>query len=535
MSELKVLYIDDDEGDREAGAGLELKEALTTCYKTSELLFKAVDFRIGKELIEADPDGFHLFIVDILEEHGDKSRDTGLGLIGLLSRTSSQAVIGISQDPELLPSAEGRGAHATLTKGQVSRHKEYVPTKLAAAFEQANVIPPLARPAALDRNEESLPLEATIEQVGETELGVIISRLCREQPDSIKLGYVRAGLSGSLVLRCSCSVPEDQDEEFLLKLSRDEQAARTELKAWQELGRASLYPQLLTTELAEAHGWYGMAIDFREGSTLSDWLTESQPDPAQVAEELGRILPDGGLVAQYAGSLRPKSKGPAAMMHEHTLTLGRRARILLARNAMLRLSDRHLPNRGSLGEPIELFIRHGHLPGRSPESLPSQSCTVNVHGDLHGRNIVIGQQRAVLIDPSRKLPGHPAIDWARLTVDVLLTGFAHPPESFEWGRSGEWLTLTGSFVRGDGELATDLMPSASVAAANWLRDNAQSIFEPLGGYAPEEWELRLALAVELLRAVPREALPMPIRVLALRAAADALDAAAAGAPEETPT
>lgn len=534
--ETKALVVDDELAER-SSITLTLEDAFHDVYEGCSVEVEAVDFEDATKLIRQDPNAFDLVVVDIIEKREGKPDSTpGIGLIDKLGKKSDAVIIAISEKSEEL--AKAKGAHAAVLKQQLRDGAGHMEEQLQRAFEMAGRTPRLAHPVKLIWDEESFALAATVELIGEERLGWLMSRLCQHKPTEIDVGFVRAGLSGAHVVHCFCHVADELDQEFLLKISRDGDASRQELTAWREISTSTLFPPLAADRVEQIDGWNAIAIVYQNGMTLTEWLSaEKPPSDDRVVSELKHLLLDGGLSTQYKRSHKPREKErPSEVMLKETLNLGRAARVLTAKDQVLELVDLFVPGADSaaVGEVVERFIRNGNLPNRGKETLPPGSVVVRVHGDLHGRNIVVGkEQQSVLIDPSEKVDAHPAMDWARLLVDVVLMGFASSPESHGWERMQQWRDLVAGLVRGTEAPDGDLLPHAAALAANWLRANTAVIFEKLGEQAPDEWELRLALAVELLRAVPRaEVLPMPVRVLALVAAVDALEAAAETAPQK---
>jgi hypothetical protein len=129
-----------------------------------------------------------------------------------------------------------------------------------------------------------------------------------------------------------------------------------------------------------------------------------------------------------------------------------------------------------------------------------------------------------MIDPADIGYAHPLTDWARLVVDVLLTGMTGSVASYEWDSQYEWQAALVSFVDGGSVAGHSSVRPGFGAAADVLAAQVGTLFEELrGAPPPADWERQLALAIELLRASGRIALlPMPVRVAAVRGAIEAL-------------
>lgn len=528
MAETKGLYIDDDPGDLERGVAWELEPAFSEAFEPAQMELDTKGFDHGESILRDNPNGYDLVFVDIMD--GEKER--GLTIISKLARDSSSVVIAITHYSGPLEKARTQGAHGGIYKNRVSE-PGYIAERLKEAYAAAKKTPPVTLPTEVAWDRRNFQLEATVQSVGEESLHYLIAKFCRKPPAKVRLGFLRSGMSGALVLHCHCEIDGAPNEGFLLKASRDQRAAEVEFEAWQEIpqGLRSLFPPP-PKSLVEVDGWHALAIDYRDGVTFTDWLTKEGPSGEGVANALERLFLQGGLSTHYAGSIETfDQKSPMDVMLEDPLQIGRRARIQAAKDDLLPLAERYVGGGEEISAAVERLLHDGQLVERGVETLPLGSSTAISHGDLHGRNVVVGEpQPAILIDPANMVALHPAADWSRLTVDVLLTGFAVREDSHDWGALEEWRQAVGGFVAGE-TLPERLLPPGSTAAADWLRSHAEAVFAPLGEQAPAEWELRLALAVELLRAIPRaEILPAPVRVLALLASVDALGAAAAAAP-----
>lgn len=549
MATTKCLYIDDDRQEFVRGVGARLKVAFALEYPQAELELEVFDFEEGEARLESEPGRYHLVVVDIFEGHPDQQGTTrGWSIIESL-RGTGPAVIAVSSHSNVLAASEDHGAHETLSKEHLRSDIEHrhLRRKIANALRAADVTPPVAAAVEFRSDDQDLMLEAAIHSVGAENLQRLVLEICSATPSAITIKLVRPGLSGAVVFNCYCDVAGGEDEEFLLKVSRDGYKARREAEAWNRVrGPAErLFPKLLSssTTVPESNGWFALGIAFRHGQTLTDWLARTEDAPTQdhVRLILTHIFGAGGLSAQYERSAKQlPAKRSTEVLLEQTMTLGRRAGVLAAIEEIRPLVAEKLPAYvARLGAP-EDFFRYQKVGELEAKDIPAGTCAVRTHGDLHGRNVLISDPLLVaLLDPADMADAHPATDWARMRADILLMGLAAQGGAHDWDgliQTGAWREVVRRTLTGEPVAELAAMPAAAATALGWLTDGTAEIFSGLSrmGRAPATWELHLVTAVEFMRATTRRAiLSMPLRVLALVAAIDALDAAAQAVPVES--
>ncbi len=547
MATTNCLYIDDDPQDLGRGVGIRLKLAFAREYPQAELELEPLDFEAGEARLENDLGHYHLVVVDIFEGHPARGgTERGWSIIEGL-RDKGVAVIAVSSHSDVLASSEDHGAHATLSKEHLRSDVEHkhLRRKLSDAFREAGVTPPVAATVEVSWDNKDLMLEAAVHSVGADNLKRLVIGICGATPSAIKIKLVRPGLSGAVVFNCYCEVDDGEDEEFLLKVSRDGSKARREAEAWNDVrGPAErLFPKLLSssTKVPESNGWFALGIAFRHGQTLTEWLDRSGDalTEGHIHLVLTHIFGAGGLNAQYERSVKPlPAMRSTDILLENTVPLGRRAGVLAAIDEIRPLVDHKLPAYADhVGAPGD-FFRYGKVGTCEAQHIPMGTCTVRTHGDLHGRNVLVSDPLLVaLLDPADMAAAHPATDWARLRVDVLLMGLAGQGGAHDWDgltAPNGWREIICRTLAGEPVAELAAMPAAAAIALEWLTASAGDIFSGLAGagHAPAPWELHLTTAVELMRAATRRAiLSMPLRVLALTAAIDALDAAARAIPD----
>ena len=346
----------------------------------------------------------------------------------------------------------------------------------------------------------------------------------------MKLSYVRGGLSGAIVIHWEYTNHYGK-QEFLLKVSRDQGRMLAEERAWKEAHFGQLLIPAPTHELVEAGGWYALAPKFRRGVTLTDWLCNGDKVPSDdaVRKALDELFGDGGLseVAATSSTERPEDR-PSSVVAAGLLTLRRSANIGLAIRELTPLLARHTPDEISRLDLARRLLRSGTIAAVDAAAVPRGSYLVRCHGDLHGRNVLVdSRDHVILLDPADSAMLHWSADWARLTVDLFLSGIASDPRAHEWALLESWREAAGRLVRGDAIAETEALPLPARTAVNWLRIEAPLLFTGVGNGVPNEWELRLSLTAELLRGCyRREELSAPLRLVALVAALDGIEASA---------
>jgi hypothetical protein len=221
---------------------------------------------------------------------------------------------------------------------------------------------------------------------------------------------------------------------------------------------------------------------------------------------------------------------PTEAIRDSSLGLHRGARLLLAVSELGDLARHHAGADKELIERVTRFVRFGRFGPIDSEDPARGTWHVRAHGDLHVRNVLVDSYHHVtLLDPANVDRAHWAVDWARLTADILLSSLSSRIEAYEWHLLKDWRELTGTVSCLEKLEETDLLSPRSTAAINWMTRERERIFAGVGEGLPIDWEIQLAFATELLRGAYRvDSLPPAIRVLALVAGADALEIAAAG-------
>lgn len=541
MPPTHCLYIEDQERDRVQAITPMLKKAFREAFRFAQLDVAAVNFDEGEGVLHERGNEFDVIVIDVYDRQDDGELEIrGFPLIREAARTTDAAVIAISQVPDAGAEALDAGAHVFVQKDALRRAHglEYLTSQIRNALQAARVRPKPETAIQLDYELDDVRLAALIDHIGEDNLVALLAQIPEATPERVKLNYIRGGLSGAIVLHWEY-LDSYGKHEFLLKTSRDHGRMVAEERAWKDAHFGQLLVPAPSHKLVDAGGWYALAPKFRRGVMMTDWLCSTDaPNADAVVKALDELFGDGGLseVARGSGVPRPEDR-PSDVVAAGLLTLRRSANIIVAMSELMPLIDRHQPDATPRLELARKLLRSGAISDVDRGAVPRGSYVVRCHGDLHGRNVLVGsRENVVLLDPADSAMLHWSADWARLTIDLLLSGIASDPRAHEWDDVTQWRAAVKALVRGETLPETPALPEPARVAVDWLRAEAPSLFSGIGEGVPQEWELRLGLTAELLRgSYRREELPAPIRVSALVAALDAIEATAERVPPVRPS
>jgi hypothetical protein len=541
MPETICLYIDDQPEDWSTGVGNPVADAFKAQYPHARLRIHGVDFDEGERRIrEGEAGRYDLILIDIFDKSGTTPRTRGYGLIELAVEMTDAAVIAISAEEAAVTDAERTSAHGWISKPRISEAngRQYLKARLADAVRVRGLYIRPLHDFEVDYQHSDLRLEAVISSIGEDRLSALVASLCDATLTGLTVEYVRAGLSGASVMNCLCTTDTGQ-RRLLVKASRDGHKMEREAEAWgrvNEFGQVPFPGNLVKDSVVNAGGWYGLATTFHAGKTLTDWLAGPRAvatSGGEDAERLVRQLFSAEMFPEaYASTAQfGKKLQPSEVVRDDLLGINRRARVRIAMDELrplLTVEKHRIAGGAEAFRTVERFLQSGVVGGLDVEDLPAGAWRVRSHGDLHGRNVLVQPEvTAKVLDPADARMQHWAGDWSRLIVDMFLSGLATSTDSYDFASMAVWRDASGTIVRDETAGDAPLVSTAIHAAIGWLRSNAATIFGRIDPALPTEWELRLALGVELLRgSYRREELAPPLRLLGLLAGADALHAAA---------
>lgn len=375
-----------------------------------------------------------------------------------------------------------------------------------------------------------------LEEVGEQTIGSFADRFALPGATSFELSSIAPGLSGAKILKLTYrgSAEDYSTRPLLVKVSRDRRALIREIDAYRTnvqqplrslLQRLLAHPHGTGTEPLEANGWYGIAFEFAEPSeSILSWLAA---DPTRERHQIEGVLRElffsGGLADLYQTTSQ-RANYVKTLVDEGLLSHYRRMAILEAIEIFQPLLDKYVAGKEADLSYARLFIEHGRLKDVEIRELQRRMTpTCIVHGDFHGRNVlVVGMaDRSVprVIDLASMGRAIWPTDLVRLFCDVFVSGWDSGTKSYEWSELGNWARLMDKLkVEGGafGDEETSDTPNRPVAfALDWLKQQKLAI-----AHLPEESyhqaEFALCLAVEFLRASYRDRdMPAPKRALGL--------------------
>jgi hypothetical protein len=498
--------------------------------------------------LRANPQKYGLFIADLL--FGPTGQDDrGLMAIEVAKQVNSKIAVlafSITDKNTLAETAKSKGADDFYSKLLLTGKGPSLASLGATLVrlvskKQPELIP--ITPIKQETYQGDLQLAAVIEVIGPEVVSRLVAKVVQSPCAEIRPFFVRAGLSGASVIRVDCSLEVDDQNPYvvqslLLKISRDEKQISSELSkiaALREFPSGSFIP-FAEKSVVNSGEWYAIAVEYKNALTLLDWLIKETNDRDTIERSLKTLFLGGGLASVYSRFRRREGTKPTTFIWETALNPSRRARIQLASEELFTLATTHGAFARPAREMLENFVRSRRLGDIDEERVDFGVSVCTSHGDLHGRNILIDENNhPSLIDPANIDTLHWAADVARLIVDLIVSGWDVGDKSHEWEKLIEWVDLSRSVVRGDiGAYVDDGESSNSriYMALRWLREKLWEIHKVKDNAEKPEWEFKLALAVEFMRAAYRlQDLPSPKRVLGLIAASEALGQAAANLKE----
>lgn len=539
---IHCLYLEDDPESRETYKDLiELAwESQKTTIHLNVHVVPSPDKAVQE--LRLNPQKYGLFIADLL--FGPKGQDDrGLVAIEAAKQVNPEiAVLAFSVTDKfpLVNKAKAKGADEFFSKLELAEESEAI-ISLGATMvrilskSQPELIP--FTPIKEESYKNDLQLAAVMEGIGPDIVSRLAAKILGKECEEVIPFFVRSGLSGAYVIRLDCRLAVDEQcpylvESLLLKLSRDEKLISSELSKIEDIRAfpTGTFIPFAEEKVVSSGEWFAIAVDYKNAQTFLDWLINKDVSFDIIEGSLRALFLGDGLRSVYTRFRRRNDVNPASFIWETMLNASRRARIGLAWEEFAGLARTHGGLDDGPRQMVESFIRSKRVDDIDEEMVYLGTSVCTSHGDLHGRNILIDENnRANLIDPANIGSLHWAADLARLMVDLMVSGWDHGDKSHEWNNMNAWLHLSRSLLIGEiaKPSSDDHSSNARVnAALKWLRDNLFEIHKVENQTDKPEWEFRLALAVEFMRASYRQQdLPSPKRVFGLISACEALRAA----------
>jgi len=539
MDEVRCLYFEDDPNQRSRytewieRAWNKLKTGIPITIIPSESPEAAIN-----QLRQA-PIKFHLFVADILVGTGDTAQALGLSAITYAREDNHNlAIVALSMgNGGFEQRALNAGANEYVSKQYLidNPRENLLGEKILKALRDCGHEPTSSKPETLLFDEDDFPLNSLIETIGKDNVVNFTVRILNQTCGEIRPSFIRAGLSGASVLKVDCAyeitesgIKRQEHPSILLKISPNSESLSNETSKDISEFPEGLFIRFIADKPIKSGSWYAIASKFKvEGKTFLDWLSRSNVPSERVEDALNSLFleNDRGLREVYQQAGRSDKERPNIVLW-NILSLGRRARIRQALDEFKSLADRYTPSNIFDERLIIDFIKSKRIDELNEEDIQKGTSYCLSHGDLHGRNILIGKSfKGYLIDPANIERLHWAADIARLSVDLIVSGWDIGDESYQWNKMAEWLDLSQAFIRGQIPTDEDELDSNGRirTALNWLRVNLPAIHAIDNVRLKPEWEFRLALAVEFMRAAYRQQdLPAPKRVLGIISACQAL-------------
>jgi CheY-like chemotaxis protein len=541
MNTLKCLYLEDDKDDLREWKGW-IKDSWDEMETHVPIVIDTIDSPedVAPKLTDAK-EAYHLLIADVFIAKKNQKTTNPLGL-----RATKQAR---EKHPNIAIIALTVGAvgmeETAILEGKADKYitKTYLRThptskRLGEAILEALRMhghePTPLKPDTLAVVEPSLPLETLLNTIGRDNILNFCHRIIKRPLKEVKVWYMRAGLSGASVLRADCEILVEvghapEYRKLLLKISRDQTGLVNELEKDINMFPDSLFVPFVKDIIVFSGGWYCIAAIFKHGSkTLIDWLCKNDVDKATIEKTMALLFSSHKLQHVYKNVAYRGNERPVTILWN--IAASRAARIDQSLNDLEALARKHDPSNLFEGLVITRFIGSAkRVCDLDENQFPLGTAVCWSHGDLHGRNILIDELgEPLLIDRANVEEMHWAADLARLVVDIIISGWDGGNDSHEWDKMLDWCELITFFVEG-----TPLrsQPTSGVnyrvyCALYWLKESLSQIHPSTSALPKRDWEFKLALGVEFMRASYRVLeLPSPKRVLGLYGACVALRAA----------
>jgi hypothetical protein len=354
--------------------------------------------------------------------------------------------------------------------------------------------------------EQTLRTRAAVEAIGEDSVKLVIKSLIGTRDASI--AALAGGMSGDFVFRVARSGagPGTPEENYVLKVSRDESALSKELNGAPAQSTQFLAVGLTQMSNGPVNGWWaGIGPLVPNNRTLEDLIVSTSSD--RTIDRTARTLWKATMCRAFrvATTLEPE------LLRLHRLS----ARFAFAIDGTcteVGILVRKVFGLKTLADEIE-FVRlnvtrkEGTIwPFRSDDELWCES-----HGDFHPRNVLWSANSPFVIDWARAGLAPRCTDVACMATDLFIR-VAEPTarENWDMSRTESDLETTWSALSARKRLPRSARPGVKFAAA--LFDAAVEE----GALIPE---LHRALTFQMLRYARFSSLPLPRRALALACAA----------------
>ncbi|MBI1286130.1 MAG: phosphotransferase [Flavobacteriales bacterium] len=369
------------------------------------------------------------------------------------------------------------------------------------------------------------------DSVGESVISSILAKYSSfsstiPENGSITIKALTPGWSGAYIFLADFGA----SKHVLFKLSNDLQELGKEFKNVEDYyeplrSKTTVKVGKVSPSKLQYKGWSALSFEFAsETNSCFNWL-QTNPTDTKVKKNLRTIFSDTCLMGLY------KVTGESELDCKSTLDL---VLLGLSRNKKLQvkasieelhgvLLNYNADYENSLLPLVSIIKENGSFDMLANEHMDPGFKAQICHGDLHANNLLIdANDDPILIDAGSIGYGHSTSDVCLLMVDLLIRGIDHGKLAyFDLTAIGEHFKLLEKVIDQKKIDSNTDSNKGICRAINYLNLNVNNLVEiPF-----EPWEFSLNLAVEFAKAACRNTFPPSKRVVALLAAARAIEEA----------
>lgn len=542
MPTLSLLYLDNDDYAYKSYSS-QIQEHWSDLYgyRPSIEHVNTIETALGK--LAQTPLPYQVLIADLLfpplDDPGasaDRHLPRGLEVVAAGARKQKLLIFAISQGkpdgfPRLGEEAINKGAHLFKFRGELADPLgpgiRGLCKELHELLIRHEILPD---DLAFEYDPSEPRLSVIVTEIGKPTLKALAKTAlsARGAPERFVARYIAPGMSGAYVLKLEAFQAKRPRANYLLKVSRSRDRLSRELKNYPH----GIYSNRLLVRylplpdqgISQVGEWFAIAADFEESAkTLRQWLSDRVV--GDVDSVLRSLFLKHGLTNGYKENLNPSGASAVDSLFPND---SRSARIL---DSIEEFGS--IVSDSECGGESEWTVKAGELKSlllkkrfknfdAKDSTLPCHMC--QCHGDLHARNILITDaQGPLLIDTADCGVLHWCADYARLLVDLVVAVYDYGIVSYKWSGMAHWREIVrrmsaGQALPTSGDSSRDKKNKKVRAAITWLVDNRREICPAIASdddFRAREWELQLAVGIELLRASYRVDLTTPKRVLGL--------------------
>lgn len=510
MNNYKILICDDSKTERE-----DINLFLGQIFRNSsdiQLLFTMVSFDTVNEELEKDYD---LLILDLFDQQtaddaGTKvlMRNQMKGKIPTVIYTSTGDSIGFDEN-------QGKVKYPALIKKITKVHNSY--DNLVEFVKGFIIGNPKNKAHYKLYNENDISLGSNIRYIGDSNFTFIMYQIFEEIGRQIITVYPMAsGFSGAILFKLKYS-----NKTSILKLSTDIEALKKEhdnaIKLYHEFPNHMVNHIKSNEYYALENKVIGILIkNVDDATTFFDLITTSSTEPDKVKKYLEMLYLDGNSLKDHFAVKREEKKDWTAIFQN----IDSRKIIMIEKS----LKDLNvIIEKYYIGQTIQIDeitnlaldnkyknLNVGNLTGNE-----FQKRLVLSHGDFHAKNIMVQNDRPVMIDTGLLGYKHWSLDISRLIVNIFIMGVDNDNIGYyELSNITVGIDMVDRVIQRM-EIDLDGVNDNLIIALNWLTSHVEVIYGDLYTL----FEFQLGLMKEFLQIAYRiDSVPPSKRALALIAA-----------------